>query len=161
VDANSDRKPDLVITGSEAGSEGPRRGDLFSFIEVFNVKVQERRSGVILALAHQIAQATEGSAGAAKAAAERLSAAPSAAGPPGQARPAASPPGEATPGGARPGEVRVVLAPGSGDDTIVAVVRELAGHRVVVTADRELRERCVAAGATTLRPGWLLGLLHP
>jgi rRNA-processing protein FCF1 len=54
-----------------------------------------------------------------------------------------------------------VLAPGSGDDTIVAVVRELAGHRVVVTADRELRERCVAAGATTLRPGWLLGLLHP
>ena len=69
VDAKSDRKPDVVITGSEDGSEGPRRGDLFSFIEVFNVKVQERRSGVILALAHQIAQATEGSAGAAKAAA--------------------------------------------------------------------------------------------
>ena len=65
------------------------------------------------------------------------------------------------PGGARSAEVRIVLASGSGDDAIVAVVRELSGHRVVVTADRELRERCVAAGATTLGPGWLLGLLRP
>ncbi len=61
----------------------------------------------------------------------------------------------------RPGEVRVVLARGSGDDTIVAVVRVLPGPRVVVTADRELRERCEAAGATVLGPGWLLGLLRP
>jgi hypothetical protein len=61
---------------------------------------------------------------------------------------------------ARPGEVRVVEAPGSGDDTIVAVVRELPGRRVVVTADRELRARCVAAGAEILGPGWLLGLLR-
>ena len=120
--------------------------------------------------------------GAAKAAVGRLPAAPPPGSPPGEVRPAgqaapgdaapgdAAPgdsapgdaaPGDAAPGEARPGEVRVVLAPGSGDDTIVAVVRELAGHRVVVTADRELRERCVAAGATTLRPGWLLGLLHP
>jgi 8-oxo-dGTP diphosphatase len=59
-----------------------------------------------------------------------------------------------------PGEVPVVLAPGSGDDAIVAVVRELPGRRVVVTADRELRERCVAAGATILGPSWLLGLLR-
>ena len=94
--------------------------------------------------------------GAAKAAAGRLSAASPAGSPPGKATP-----GGATPGAARPGEVRVVLAPGSGDDAIVAVVRELPGHRVVVTADRELRERCVAAGATILRPGWLLGLLRP
>ena len=94
--------------------------------------------------------------GAAKAAAGRLSAASPAGSPPGKATP-----GAATPGAARPGEVRVVLAPGSGDDAIVAVVRELSGHRVVVTADRELRERCVAAGATTLGPGWLLGLLSP
>lgn len=72
--------------------------------------------------------------GAARAAADRL------------------PPGE-------PGEVRVVQASGSGDDTIVAVVRELPGRRVVVTADRELRARCVAAGATVVGPGWLLGLL--
>jgi 8-oxo-dGTP diphosphatase len=54
-----------------------------------------------------------------------------------------------------------VQARGSGDDAIVDVVRELPGHRVVVTADRELRERCVAAGATILGPGWLLGLLRP
>jgi 8-oxo-dGTP diphosphatase len=56
--------------------------------------------------------------------------------------------------------VRVVQAPGSGDDAIVAVARELPGRRVVVTADRELRQRCVAAGATVLGPGWLLALLR-
>jgi 8-oxo-dGTP diphosphatase len=61
----------------------------------------------------------------------------------------------------RPGEVTVVLARGSGDDAIVAVARALPGHRVVVTADRELRQRCVAAGANVLGPGWLLGLLRP
>ena len=59
----------------------------------------------------------------------------------------------------RPGEVRVVAACGSGDDEIVAVVRALPGRRVVVTADRELRARCAAAGAEILGPGWLLGLL--
>jgi 8-oxo-dGTP diphosphatase len=64
------------------------------------------------------------------------------------------------PGPVRPGEVRVVQARGSGDDTIVAVVRELPGRRVVVTADRELRARCVAAGAEILGPGWLLSLLR-
>jgi hypothetical protein len=31
---------------------------------------------------------------------------------------------------------------------------------VVVTADRELRERSAAAGATILGPGWLLGQLR-
>ena len=59
----------------------------------------------------------------------------------------------------RPGEVRVVEARGSGDDAIVAVVHELPGRRVVVTADRELRARCAAAEAEILGPGWLLGLL--
>jgi rRNA-processing protein FCF1 len=63
-------------------------------------------------------------------------------------------------GPVRSGEVRVVQARGSGDDTIVAVVRDLPGRRVVVTADRELRARCVAAGAEILGPGWLLGLLR-
>jgi 8-oxo-dGTP diphosphatase len=78
--------------------------------------------------------------GAAKAAAARL-----------------APPGpDASPG---PGEVRVVQAAGSGDDAIVAVVRRLPGRRVVVTADRGLRERCVAAGAEIRGPGWLLGLI--
>jgi hypothetical protein len=85
--------------------------------------------------------------GAARAAAARL--------------PAAEPDTEADgTGPARPGEVRVVQARGSGDDAIVAVVRELPGRRVVVTADRELRARCVAAGAEILGPGWLLGLLR-
>jgi 8-oxo-dGTP diphosphatase len=59
------------------------------------------------------------------------------------------------------GEVRVVQARGSGDDMIVDVLRGLPGRRIVVTADRELRERSAAVGATILGPGWLLGLLHP
>jgi hypothetical protein len=84
--------------------------------------------------------------GAAKAAAARLA-------PPG---PHAPPGPDASPG---PGEVRVVQAAGSGDDAIVAVVRRLPGRRVVVTADRGLRERCVAAGAEIRGPGWLLGLI--
>ncbi len=75
-----------------------------------------------------------------------------------------APSGSAAPGTGlrpvRPGEVRVVQAEGSGDDAIVAVVRQLPGRRVVVTADRELRERCVAAGAEIRGPGWLLGLLR-
>ncbi len=69
----------------------------------------------------------------------------------------------AEPGVAGPvpsGEVRVVRASGSGDDAIVAVVRGLPGRRVVVTADRELRDRSMAAGATILGPGWLLGQLN-
>jgi 8-oxo-dGTP diphosphatase len=89
--------------------------------------------------------------GAAKAAAARIS----------SASPQAVAGDSAAPIEVRPGEVRVVLARGSGDDAIVAVVRALSGPRVVVTADRELRERCVAAGATVLGPGWLLGLLRP
>jgi len=56
--------------------------------------------------------------------------------------------------------VRVVLAAGSGDDAIVALVRELPGRRAVVTADRELRRRCEAAGAEVFGPSWLFGLLR-
>jgi hypothetical protein len=89
--------------------------------------------------------------GAARAAAARLAAAESAAEPDTDADRTGPP---------RPAEVRVVQARGSGDDTIVAVVRELPGRRVVVTADRGLRARCVAAGAEILGPGWLLGLLR-
>jgi 8-oxo-dGTP diphosphatase len=62
--------------------------------------------------------------------------------------------------GADGGQVRVVQANGSGDDAIVALARELPGRRFVVTADRELQRRCVAAGAAILRPGWLLGLVR-
>lgn len=57
------------------------------------------------------------------------------------------------------GHVRVVLAPGSGDDAIVAEARRLPGRRLVVTADRELRRRCEAAGASVTGPGWLLAQL--
>jgi len=50
--------------------------------------------------------------------------------------------------------VRVVSAPGSGDDTIVDVVRNEAAGRpcLVVTADRELRERVAELGASVLGP---------
>jgi len=61
---------------------------------------------------------------------------------------------------AEPDGVRVVRADGSGDDAIVALVRELPGRRAVVTADRELRRRCEAAGAEAFGPGWLIGLLR-
>ncbi|HSS68529.1 MAG TPA: hypothetical protein VLK34_08250 [Nocardioidaceae bacterium] len=60
--------------------------------------------------------------------------------------------------------VRVLHASGPGDDAIVAeVVRHLAegGARdvVVVTADRELRDRVSAAGGRTEGPRWLLDQL--
>ncbi|WP_067819075.1 NUDIX domain-containing protein [Actinomadura kijaniata] len=54
--------------------------------------------------------------------------------------------------------VRVVAAPGSGDDLIA----DLAAHTdldtvpLVVTADRELRARCESAGAAVIGPRWLL-----
>jgi hypothetical protein len=32
-------------------------------------------------------------------------------------------------------------------------------RRIVVTADRELRQRCVAVGASVAGPSWLLALL--
>ena len=58
-----------------------------------------------------------------------------------------------------PPEVRVVTAPGSGDDAIVAEAASLAAAGascLVVTADRELRRRCVAIGAGVAGPGWLI-----
>ena len=67
----------------------------------------------------------------------------------GAARPAAAEDGV--------GGVRVVAAPGEGDDTIAELAARTPGRRLVVTADRELRERCFAAGAEIAGPGWLLG----
>jgi 8-oxo-dGTP diphosphatase len=54
--------------------------------------------------------------------------------------------------------VEVVSAPGSGDDTIaeLAAPRSPDERRLVVTADRELRSRCEAAGASVVGPRWLL-----
>ena len=68
-------------------------------------------------------------------------------------------------GGARPGRdahVRVVHAPGDGDETILAEARAAAdrGDRVaVVTADRMLQARVQGVGAVALRPSWLLDQL--
>jgi hypothetical protein len=52
------------------------------------------------------------------------------------------------------GGVRVERAPASGDDTIVALVRDAGPGRriVVVTADRELRRRVTALGAEVIGP---------
>jgi 8-oxo-dGTP pyrophosphatase MutT (NUDIX family) len=57
--------------------------------------------------------------------------------------------------------VRVVAAPGSGDDAIVDVAREAVDgvSTLVVTADRELRDRVTAAGAEVAGPRWLLDQL--
>jgi len=69
----------------------------------------------------------------------------------GQARAAAEDPGS--------GQVRVVAAPGAGDDTIADLAAQTAGRRVVITADRELRQRCLLGGAEVAGPGWLLDQL--
>jgi hypothetical protein len=54
--------------------------------------------------------------------------------------------------------VRVVHAPGEGDDTIAAIAE--ANHDVVVvTADRGLAARARAADAEVVGPGWLLSRL--
>jgi 8-oxo-dGTP diphosphatase len=108
--------------------------------------------------------------GAAKAAAATIrapaagqDAAAAEAGPDAAAAPDAAAPDTQEAEDAKAGRIRVVEAPRSGDDTIVALVRELNMLRavVVVTADRELGDRCRAAGATVLGPGWLLRLLGP
>jgi hypothetical protein len=56
--------------------------------------------------------------------------------------------------------VRIVHAPGSGDDEIVAVVAAAGAADAtrpitVITADRGLRERVESQGATTVGPQWL------
>jgi hypothetical protein len=71
-------------------------------------------------------------------------------------------------GPGREGQVRIVHASRSGDDAIVdEVVRQVSARSVngderevvVVTADRKLRDRVEAAGATTRSPRWLLDRL--
>ena len=64
------------------------------------------------------------------------------------------------------GALRVVLADGSGDDTIAAVAAESAAGEpapkvTVVTADRGLRQRTEPTGATSEGPNWLLDQLNP
>jgi hypothetical protein len=62
----------------------------------------------------------------------------------------------------RNGGVLTVHAPGSGDDAIVEAARTRAGDGwdvTVVTADRGLRGRVEAVGATAVGPSWLLDRL--
>jgi hypothetical protein len=62
---------------------------------------------------------------------------------------------------AGPAGVRVVSAPGSGDDTIVDEAQRLVADGadvLVVTADRGLRAR-LPAGTRVAGPGWLLRVL--
>lgn len=53
----------------------------------------------------------------------------------------------------------VIHAPGSGDDTLVAVAADATSQVTLVTADRALRQRAEALGADVVGPGWLIGLL--
>ncbi|MEU0567657.1 NUDIX domain-containing protein [Nonomuraea sp. NPDC005983] len=57
--------------------------------------------------------------------------------------------------------VQVVAATGSGDDTVVDVVRKARPWErvLVVTADRALKERVSELGAETVGPKWLLSQL--
>lgn len=55
--------------------------------------------------------------------------------------------------------LRIVRARGSGDDEIAGLAARTEGRRLVVTADRELRARCEAVGASVVGPRWLLDLL--
>jgi 8-oxo-dGTP diphosphatase len=55
--------------------------------------------------------------------------------------------------------LRVVRAPGSGDDEIARLAGDLPEPALVITADRELRARCEKAGAAVAGPRWLLDLL--
>ena len=59
VDANSDRKPDIEITGVDDLGAGPRRSALFSYRSVIELKVQERRTGNILCFDRQESTATD------------------------------------------------------------------------------------------------------
>ena len=53
VDENSDRRPDMIITGEATASGGVQQGNLFSCSADVEVQAQERASGKIIAIAHQ------------------------------------------------------------------------------------------------------------
>lgn len=70
VDDNSESKPDVVITGAgEYGAE-PHRNGLHACNYAMDVKIQERRTGKIIALEHQEGNATEAGQSAARTAAQ-------------------------------------------------------------------------------------------
>ena len=57
------------------------------------------------------------------------------------------------------GGVTVLHAPGSGDDTLLAVVADANRQVTLVSADRALRQQAGALGADVTGPRWLLDLL--
>lgn len=59
VDAHSDRKADVEIKGVDDLSGGPRQGGLFSYRCVIELKVQQRRSGNIIAIDREESIATD------------------------------------------------------------------------------------------------------
>lgn len=59
VDKDSDRKPDIEITGVIDSSRGPRRADLFSFQTVIELKIQDRRTGNIIDFDRQESDAAD------------------------------------------------------------------------------------------------------
>jgi len=59
VDNNSERKAEVGIKGLGDHSEGPRRGELFTFRSVIELKVQERRTGNFITIDRQESLATD------------------------------------------------------------------------------------------------------
>jgi TolB-like protein len=70
VDNNSDRKPDLEITGAGQFTAEGHKGGLYSATFGMDVKIQERRSGTIIAFDRQESSATADGNLAAKTAAQ-------------------------------------------------------------------------------------------
>jgi hypothetical protein len=70
VDEHSDRKPDVEINGAGHFLGGKRQGGVFSASFGLDIKVQNRRTGSILAFEHQENTATAGSNVAAMTAAQ-------------------------------------------------------------------------------------------
>lgn len=72
VDGNSERKPDVMITGVVDCSGGPRRGALHTEHAVIEMKVQERRTGLIITMDRQESVAVDAAQVGAQRAAEAL-----------------------------------------------------------------------------------------
>jgi 8-oxo-dGTP diphosphatase len=56
-------------------------------------------------------------------------------------------------------EIELVAAAGEGDDEIARLAGSVPGRRIVITADQQLRGRCLRAGAEVAGPRWLTGQL--
>jgi len=70
LDEKSDRKPDIEITGVETVFPGPREGNLFTYGGDIVLKVQDRRTGALLAFEHEAAKGADSARGPGMRAAE-------------------------------------------------------------------------------------------